>query len=137
MLHQYHAPRFRIITVGGAEKRRRVPAGTIPAGSVLYLSAVPGQRAPWRVLGWLNRIVAAAHVGTLPGGGRRHYDAIMAGGHLALVQSLGSHEVRLIADHVLLHAADDGREHTLPPARGSFKALTQAERRMPSAVPSS
>ena len=83
--------------------------GTIPVGTIVYIQdgltpfgprgrdRRPVRRAPWIVWAWLNRVHAAAYRG--PDG--TWVDAIMAGGYLALVESLRDGHTRLVADWLL------------------------------------
>ena len=86
--------------------------GPIEAGAIFYLH-VNGFGAkdeffdePWQVVGWLNR-------DTFVGGcnGRRAERRVMAGGHLALVKSLRTGQVKKIACHYLYAAEQNGLQY--------------------------
>ena len=108
MIRQYHAQR----TCGGPNPHR---AGTVPVGTVVYLQDglrplggvpmgwAPVRRNPWQVVAWLPREYTVRRAG-------RYATAYIAGGHLAVVQSLRDGRVKRVADWLLLACIDAGFE---------------------------
>lgn len=112
MLRQYHASRGHSTVLPSG---RAVCVGPVQVGDTFYLQdarATPVvRRVPWRVEGWLPRERAAAACVVRPDGARHYENRFSAGGHLALIRSLRSGEVRTVAEQWLYAAYDASLEH--------------------------
>jgi hypothetical protein len=128
MLRQYHAHRARTITLADGRSAR---VGTINIGDTFFIQDArcthPICRTPYRVVAWLNRVIGGARRRVV-NGAVQHDDRVMAGGHLAVVQSLRDGSYRTVAEQYLIYAADQGLDfvprvenkrmrHTLKQAR--------------------
>jgi len=120
MLQQYCAQRFRpsypLVEVKHGRQRffepdpREKRIGTISVGTIVYIQdnvrpfsfpRWPIRCNPWIVRAWRNREYYPA----VAGAPRTTY---MAGGHLAVVQSLRDGRIQDVADWVLLRCIDAG-----------------------------
>ena len=90
MIRQYNAQRFRY--------RGPHRVGTVAVGTIAYLWS---RREPWIITAWLNRKYYPCVAG-------RPATTYMLGGHLAVVKSLRSNEVKRVADWLLLACEDAG-----------------------------
>lgn len=127
MLRQYHAPTFRFATLTNPAtgRARQVRVGTVPVGTIVTLRdplGRPARHGTVEVLAWLNREIGAAR--RVNG---RYENAVVAGGHLALVRDLATGTTRLVADHILRHAVEVGGER-VPCGTGSRSARRAAKR---------
>lgn len=104
MIHQHMAGRFRRAHL----RNRTIMVGTIPCGTIVYIqdwkAADVVRRNPWIIEAWLPREVGACR--KVNGKWRPGY--VANGSYLAQVRSLRDGRVRVVGEHYLLHAADQG-----------------------------
>ena len=129
MIHQYHAQRSTwskplvAVTVAATPRKGHKAAipehteyrpvagarmlGTVPVGTIVYIHERPHTQpkvnTPWIVMAWLNREYHPAVKGV-------HGTVYMAGGHLAVVKSLRTGQVRTVSDSILVACIDAGLE---------------------------
>jgi len=124
MLRQYHASRGHQTVLPSGHTVR---VGPVHVGDTFYLqdarAMTPIRRVPWRVEGWLPRERGAAVCVVASDGARYYENRFSAGGHLALIRSLRSGEVRTVAEQFLYAAYDASLEHQPRIARKTTRTV--------------